>query len=400
MMKKYFGGFLWKFYTASFLSSIVFSIAVLVPFYTEWGGLTLAQVQITQAWFMFWAFIMEVPTGVIADRFRRKYSVAFGALLIAIASLIYGSFPDFGAFLFCEFLMAIACALVSGANEALLYDTLKEQDREEESKKVFGRISAVGVAGAIIGTVAGSIIAAKFGLNVPMLATAIPFTLAAIIIWTIKEPAIKAKTSEVKNYFEIAKKGISFFYNHRSLKILAIDSLVVIVAAYFLVWLYQPMLQNLGVPIFYFGFIRAAMSLNQMLISSNFEFLEKLFGSAEAYLKMSALIVGILFLLVAVFPNVVTVLLFVVIGGALSVSRSTLISTYMNKHIPSEQRATILSSIGMLSRVTLAITGPLIGFMADHSLRGTIFFVGLLPLAIFLFSPLKQEVLEEKIVTA
>jgi len=135
-----------------------------------------------------------------------------------------------------------------------------------------------------------------------------------------------------------------------------------------------------------------------MLISSNFEFLEKLFGSAQIFLKMSALLVGILFIVVAIFPNIVTVLLFVVIGGGLSVSRSTLISTYMNKHIPSEQRATVLSSIGMLSRITLAVFGPLVGLMADHSLRGTIFIVGLLPLAVFLFSPLKKEILEEKIV--
>jgi len=394
--KKTFKDSLWKFYTADFLSSLVFSIAVLVPFYTEWGHLTLAQVQIIQAWFMFWAFIMEVPTGVVADYFGRKYSVALGAALIAVTSLVYGSIPRFEIFLLCEFLLAIAYALVSGANEALLYDTLKEQGKEEESKKIFGKVSAVSTVGVIIGPIFGSLIAAKFGLNVPMLVTAIPLTLAAIIIWTIKEPVIKNKTTGVKNYFEIAKTGVSFFYHHRHLKILAIDSLIIVMAAYFLVWLYQPLLQNIGIPIFYFGFIRASMSLNQILISSNFEFLEKIFGSAHAFLKMSALLIGVLFLVVAIFPNLITVLLFVVIGGGLSVSRSTLISTYMNKHIPSEQRATILSSIAMLSRVTLAITGPLIGIMADYSLRGTIFIVGLLPLAVFLFSPLKKEVLEKQ----
>ncbi len=400
MLKKYFKDSLWKFYTADFLSSIVFSIAVLVPFYTDWGHLNLAQVQIIQAWFMFWAFIMEVPTGVIADRFSRQYSVALGAILIAISSLIYGSIANFEVFLFCEFLSAIAYALVSGANDALLYDTLKEQGKEEESKKIMGRVSAISTTGVIAGTIFGSLIAAKFGLNVPMLATAIPFTLAAIVILTIKEPAIKEKTSKVQNYLDIAKNGISFFYHHKSLKILALDSLVVVVAAYFLVWLYQPMLQNLGVPIFYFGFIRAGMSANQILLSSNFEFLEKTFGSAQAFLKTSALIIGILFLLVAAFPSVLTVLLFVVIGGGLSMSRSTLINVYMNKHIPSEQRATVLSSITMVSRITLAITGPLVGIMADHSLRGTIFIVGLLPLAVFLFSPLKQEVLEERLAAA
>lgn len=72
--------------------------------------------------------------------------------------------------------------------------------------------------------------------------------------------------------------------------------------------------------------------------------------------------------------------------------------TLAQVQIPSEQRATVLSSIAMVSRITLAITGPLMGFMADYSLRGTIFFVGLLPLALFLFSPLKQEMLQEKII--
>lgn len=394
MIKRLFKNSLWKFYATGFLSSLVFSIAVLVPFYTDWGHLTLAQVQIVQAWFMFWGFVMEIPTGVIADRFGRKYSVAAGTILIAISSFIYGSIPNFAVFLICEFLMATAYALISGANEALLYDTLKEQGKEVESKKILGRVSAVGTAGVIFGTVLGSLIAARFGLNVPMLATAIPFTLAAIIIWTIKEPAIKGMALEPKNYLNIAKKGLSFLYRHRSLKILALDSLAVMVAAYFLVWLYQPLLQTIGVPIFYFGFIRASMSLNQILISSNFEFLERWFGSAQAFLKMSALIVGILFLLVAVFPNIITIFLFVVIGGALSVSRSTLVTTYMHKHISSAHRATVLSSIAMVSKLSLAALGPVVGIMADHSLRGTIFIIGLLPLAVFLFSPLKREVFE------
>ena len=53
-----------------------FVAAVLVPFLTDWGGLTLLQVFTLNAWFMFWNLVFEVPTGAIADRFGRKWSIA------------------------------------------------------------------------------------------------------------------------------------------------------------------------------------------------------------------------------------------------------------------------------------------------------------------------------------
>lgn len=70
-------------------------------------------------------------------------------------------------------------------------------------------------------------------------------------------------------------------------------------------------------------------------------------------------------------------------------------SSYMNKFIPSGERATILSSISMFRRFALVLLNPIIGFTADHSLRAAALVVGLLPLVIFLFSPIEQEMLED-----
>src|SRR5262249_46417977 len=52
-----------------------FVAAVLVPFFTDWAGLTLTQVFTLNAWFMFCLMVFEVPTGAIADRFGRKWSI-------------------------------------------------------------------------------------------------------------------------------------------------------------------------------------------------------------------------------------------------------------------------------------------------------------------------------------
>jgi MFS family permease len=385
---------IWKYYAFAFLKDLAFFSAVLVPFFTEWGGISLAQVQILQSWFMFWLFVLEIPTGAVADYIGRKHSVSLGALIVAFAVLVYGSVPKFEIFLLGEFLFAIAMALISGADEALLYDSLKEAGREDERKQIFGKANSFHLLGMLIAAPVGSFIASRQGLNAPMLYSAIPYLLAAIVAWSIREPKIRQAKSESRRYVDIVRNGLSYLRNHKVLRLLALDAVVVASSAYFIIWLYQPFLKSIGVGIFYFGLIHALLVLSEILVSSNFERLTKFFKSDKTYLRASALIVIASFLLVAVWPNIVTILILILVGGGFGLTRLPLMSSYMNKFIPSEQRATVLSSISMLRRFALVVLNPFIGFAADHSLRVAALIVGLLPLAIFFFSPIEQEMLE------
>jgi len=233
-----------------------------MPFFTEWGKISIAKAQLLQSWYMFWIFLLEVPTGVVADRFGRKYSLAFGAIIVSLAALVYGSVPNFYVFLIGEFLFAMAFSFMSGADDALLYDCLKEEGREDEIKKANSQTHSFRLLAMFIAGPVGGIIAAKFGLNAPILVSAIPFLIAAGIAFSIKEPKVFDKTKETTRYFEIAKKGIRYFYHHKVLRLIALDAVVVSVAAYFVTWLYQPLLMSLKFPIKYFGWISSLMVLS------------------------------------------------------------------------------------------------------------------------------------------
>ena len=41
----------WRYYAFTFLKDMTFFSAVMVPFFTEWGGISLTQTQILQSWF-------------------------------------------------------------------------------------------------------------------------------------------------------------------------------------------------------------------------------------------------------------------------------------------------------------------------------------------------------------
>lgn len=346
--------------------------------------------QILQSWFMFWLFVLEVPTGAIADYIGRKHSIALGALIVTFGALVYGSFPSFKVFLIGEFLFALSGALISGADQALLYDSLKEAGREKESKKIFGLADAFRLLGVFISAPIGSLIAAKIGINATMQLSAIPFLLAAIIGWSIKEPRIQPKQSESRRYLEIVKKGLSFLKNHSLVKLYAFDAIAVASIAYFIIWYYQPLLEKVGMPIIYFGLFHSVLTLSEIIISANFTNLERIFDSYKNLARVSSLITAFSLILVAIRPNLLTIIILIVLGGGFGLTRMTLMSSHVNKYIPSEQRATILSSISMFRRLSLTILNPVVGFLANKSLGAALFVLGLASFSIFLFSPVNK----------
>ncbi len=385
----------WRYYAFQFLVSLTFFGAVLVPMLTHWGNLSLAQVQFLQSWFMFWIFVLEIPTGTIADFFGRKYSLTLGALVIAVAAVIYGLVPKFEIFLVGEFLFALGTALLSGADDALLYDSLKELGREDESKAVFARAHSLHLIGIAVAAPIGSLIAARLGLNWPIILTAVPIFLATMVAWSLKEPGTKDKIPERKRYLLIAKSGVRFFLGHKKLRSLAIDAIGIAAVGYFVLWLSQPLLEKAGVSIYVFGWFSVTLIVSEIIIAANFPFLERLVGGAKNYLRISAGIVAVGFLIVALFPSPITVIIFLVTAGGFGLTRMELMSSYMNKFIQSEQRATVLSSISMFRRVVLVFLNPVIGLMADRSLAIPLFFLSALALLVFIFSPVKRDGFEE-----
>jgi len=136
---------------------------------------------------------------------------------------------------------------------------------------------------------------------------------------------------------------------------------------------------NIKTPIIYFGYFHAFLVLIEILIASNFSLLEKWFGFNK-YLKISAIITSLSFILVAIYPNFYTIISFLIFAGGFGLTRIELMLAHMNKLIPSSNRATILSSVSMFETFILVILNPIIGFLADKSLRYALLTISILPI--------------------
>jgi ubiquinone/menaquinone biosynthesis C-methylase UbiE len=122
-----------------------------------------------------------------------------------------------------------------------------------------------------------------------------------------------------------------------------------------------------------------------MAATFNIHLTERIFGSEKRFVNATALIVSACLLLVAISPGVVTVIIAIVLIGGFASARTSYLNTVMNEYIPAEQRATVLSSTSTVNMLIFAIANPIVGYVADHSLRLAFLGVGLLPLIAFFF---------------
>jgi MFS family permease len=379
-----------KLYLLRALFWMHFFAAVLVPFYTDWGGIPLSRVLFLNAWFMFWNFALEVPTGAVADRLGRKASVAAGFAVAAAAALVYTSRPGFGTFLLAEAVFAAAYTLLSGADEALAYDSLLAAGRETEAKKTLARMESFKLAGILAAVVAGSFIAARWGLRAPMRAYVFPAAAGFLLALTLREPPSHGAREGRPSYRAVITGGLAYFRGHGILLRLTAEMALTNALAWAIIWLYQPLLARAGLPIAWFGTVHAATVTGQILFLSGVERWEAGLGSKRAVLVWGGAAAGAAFAALAFLRSTPWVVAAIVMAFTFGLTRPPLFSAYLNRHIPSDKRATVLSVASMFRTLGIVVMNPLIGLSADRSLTGTMLWLGIALAGLSVFSRIEE----------
>ncbi|MBI3782451.1 MAG: MFS transporter [Deltaproteobacteria bacterium] len=381
---------LWKMHVVRLFFWMHFMSSVLVPFFRDWGGISYTQIFTLNAWFMFCNFLLEVPTGTIADVFGRRTSLILGCLAAVVGWLTYSSIPDFRVFLVGEVLLATSMTLISGADEALIYDSLDQLGRRDEAQRIFGRLESAKLAGIIIGALAGGFIAATFGLRAPMLAQCIPNLIAAATAFSLKEPPRPRATRSLEAYRRTLGAGLRHLRDHRTLRVLAADMVTAATLAWLIIWLYQPQLERVGIGMRYFGLVHGAMCAGQILLLSNIDRVAAFLGSQRRYLFLSAIAPGFAYLALGLSNHLPVVVAAIVGAAAFGLSRPAVFMAHMNASIPSEQRATVLSSISMLRTLAVAVANPLAGWLVDWSMQGALITLGIVALVVATVSRVEE----------
>jgi MFS family permease len=378
-------------YATRFLYQVHFLAAVLIPFFRDWGGLSLGEILLLNAWFFLWVSALEVPTGGVADRFGRKASVLLGYAFGALGVAIYVSVPRFPVFLLAELVVALGTALASGADEALIYDSLAATGRTSEAARVFAHAQSFRLAGLVVGPIGGSFLNQWLGLRATVACQVIPMALAAVVGLALREPPRTERGRSPVTWGEVLREGAGHVWASPALRVLALDMIAVNAISFLAIWLYQPVLEAAGVPVRWFGAVHVGLSSVQIVVLQVAGRLQSALGSRRRLLRLFPALAGAAYLGLALArsPVAVVPLLLCVFGFGLS--RAPLLSADLNRHIPSERRATTLSAISMGSRLAITLGDSLAALGTRCSLHGTVAAAGLALLALAASSRVRDE---------
>lgn len=381
-----------KLYIFNFLIGFSLISGVLIPFYLIYGGFSFFEFMLLQSYYALIVIILQIPCGIIADRISKKFALTLAGVSYLLIPFVYGIVANKFLFFVGETLFAFSNALISGTNEAIIYENLRIVRKEKRIMKVVARNDGMFLLGLIISAPLGSIIANFVSIQFIILLMIIPYCLSLIITFTIHKTSNQSNVK--RKSAQILKSGFKLLWKNKVLRILVFEKIIIEILIVFLVFTYQYyILVEYNIPLFYFGFIDAGLTLSQFTFLNVIPHLANSTLDKKKILSINTILPGIGYVLIAIINYVPAVILLslIIIGSGLS--RYIIFTNGINRQIPQGNRTTILSTINVLSGALKAILYPIIGFLIMININFLYLLFGVIILVIALKSKVKKEYL-------
>jgi len=382
-------GNLWRY--AAFQATVMtpLFVPVIVLFWQN-NGLDMLQVYLLQGIFALAVVLLEVPTGTVADRLGKRASLLAGCVIMAAGLAIYGASSSFAGFLVGEVILAVGFTLTSGADSALLYDTLVHLGRTDEYNRREGAPPAAQMVGIALCSVAGGFLG-EVSLRATLWLSIAGPTVAFFIALGFAEPGGLRRATDGApgptpgTSFSLIRSATRFVLRHRLVRWHVMFLAVLGGSATWLLWLYQPYMEWVGLPIRAFGIAFALFNLFAAGASKLAHRFDQSLGPLGGIIGLMALQVGPLILMaLAVSP---LSFLFILGHQAVRGMSRPVVSGRILDYTFADKRATVLSLASLAGRLFFALTAGLVGWMAralpmEQSLLGQAALLGLVLLAL------------------
>ena len=318
--------------------------------------------------------IFEIPSGYLADVIGRRKTIIIGSIFGTLGFIIYSIFTGYWAFVIAEMTLGLGMSCISGADSALLYDSLKMLGRDNQYVKYEGQNFSVGnFAEAIAGLTGGAL--AEISLHFPFyIQTGIAF-IAVPAAFMLVEPQVHSKRMAMgmKDIWHVIE--YSLFVN-KSLRWNILFSSIIGAATLTMAWVIQLYLSHIGYHEYQIGIV--AMLLNLVVgFTTLYAYRAEKYMSPPFTVWSTTLVITGSFLIAGLFQAHWVIGVFMLFYVSRGIATPVL-KDYVNQITASHMRATVLSIRSLLIRAVFASVAPLFGWFTDqYSLAEAFIFLGI-----------------------
>lgn len=347
---------------------------VTLIFYLQYRGISLSQSLQMMSIYYILVVILEYPTGVIGDYFSHKTSVILGNIsgLVGFAMLcLPGSFPYY---ILSIGIVALGIALVSGSDTALFHSISK--DFKKDWAQIMPISIIVSTATITVGGFVGSV-----DIRYPLYLSLLFILISFPILLTIK-PGKQEK--DTGNVFSVAFNGVrDIFSNVNLLSLITISG---VFGAFYqsIKWFYNPIFEEVNIPVAYWGVIIGAAVLLFAL-------------GSHVYRKRDSisLVVAAIIYLIAIFLVGLTVYWAIPVLGIWMLHiangyQDTYLKVEINDKISTNRRASILSFNSLLTRLLSAGYIAVVGIALPASSFIVVMTLTAVIIGLVVFIPLRK----------
>jgi len=186
-----------KFCAYGFLKNLRFFDAFLILFLID-KGMSFTQIGILYASREIVTNLFEIPSGLIADTYGRKKSLAAALFIFILSFLIFWLSINFWLYLFAFIIFGIADAFRSGSHKGMMMDYLKLNNWTEYKSEYYGHTRSWSQRGsAISALIAGMLIFIDGNYQNIFIYSTIPYAINFLLILTY--PSAIDRSEKKKN---------------------------------------------------------------------------------------------------------------------------------------------------------------------------------------------------------
>ncbi|BDX39619.1 MFS transporter [Tenuifilaceae bacterium CYCD] len=333
---------------------------IVVLFYQS-NGLSIKQVFILQSIYSLSIVLLEIPSGYFADVLGRKNSLIAGAILGFAGYSIYSISAGFIGFMIAEIILGFGQSMISGADSALLYDSLLDDGKQDNYLKLEGRMTSIGNFAEATAGIIGGLLAA-YSLRYPYYGQTLIAFIAFPAALTLIEPKINQNRIDL-NWKQIIGIVRYSLIENAELRWNIIYSSVVGASTLTMAWFVQPWLIRADVKVESFGIIWTGLNLIVGVAAMYAYKTELKFGRKQVIIAFS-IAIGLGFIIAGIIPHLWALTFFVIFYIARGIA-TPILKDGINRISPSNMRATILSVRNFTIRIIFSIWGPFYGWLTD-----------------------------------